>query len=183
MKRELNKLKTKGKGIGLLNTFPNFIKYALLILIGLILLYFIPIQVLSAEDFKTAEYLKSWKISESDSFTILYTHSVELCPVSETYRIEGKDIILKETYFESFGAGLPSTTTYKFEITDTGYRIYEINETMNDLVYRTGSERADHSLIYKNKNYRFLEFSKPRTGVKFEIKKISLLKYIVREVI
>lgn len=183
MKWELNKIQTKGKGIELLNTFPNALKYILLLIIGLLLLYFIPINVLLAEDFKTDEYLKSWHINEGDNFTVLYTHSVELCPVSETYTIEGRDIILKESYFESFGAGLPSTTTYKFEITDTGYRIYEINEIMNDLVYRTGAERADHSLVYKDKSYRFLEFSKPRTGVKFQIKKISLLKYIAKEVI
>lgn len=184
MKWELNNIKTKRKGIELLNTFPNVFKCALFLLIGLlIILYFIPIKVLSAEDFRTHKYLKSWAVNEGDNFSVLYTHSVELCPVSETYKIKDRDIVLEETYFESFGAGLPSTTTHKFEITETGYRIYEINETMYDLVYRTGAERANHSLIYKDKSYRFLDFSKPRTGVELQIKKISLLKYIAKEVI
>jgi hypothetical protein len=184
MKRVLNKMYSKRKGIGhIFNTFPNYIKLISLILIVILLISFIPIKVLLATDFKTNKYIKSWKIGKGESFTIEYTHSVELTPVSETYIIEDNKIILTESYFKSYGAGLPSTTPYKFEITDKGFRIYEINEVMEDIVYRTGAERANHRLILREKEYPFLGFTKPRSGVKFSVKNINILTYIAKEVI
>lgn len=183
MKWELSKENLWEKGIDLFNTFPKVLKI-IIPLLGLIilLLFLIPINVLLASDFRTDEYLKSWKIKDGESFTVLYTHSVELCPVSETYLINEDEIILSETYFESYGAGLPSTTSYKFEITNTGFRIYEINEVMEDLVYRTGAVRANHALQLRNRYFNFLDFSKPREGVRFEIGKFSALEYFIKEV-
>ena len=53
---------------------------------------------------------------------------------------------------------------------------------MTNLIYRTG-ERANHRLILGNNEYRFLDFSKPRSGIKFSIKKLPLGIYIVKECI
>lgn len=180
MRRVLSKKERGREGIDFINTFPSFLKFMLFISLIILVANFIPIKVLLAKDFRTNEYLNSWPITDGDSFSVLYTHSVQLCPVSETYIIRDENIILTETYFESFGAGLPSSTPYKFEITSTGYRIYEINELMNKLVYRTGAVRANHVLAINNKEYAFLEFSKPRTGVEFEIKNLTALSYLVR---
>ena len=186
MKWELSKKHKDREGIDFFNTFPHFVKIGfILILLISLLLNFIPVKVLLAIDFRTNEYLKSWPITDGDSFSVLYTHSVQLCPVSETYIIRDENIILTETYFESFGAGLPSSTpeSYKFEITSTGYRISEINQLMSNLVYRTGAVRANHVLELNGKEYVFLEFSKPRTGVEFQIKDLSLISYLAKEVL
>ena len=180
MRWVLSKKERGREGIDFINTFPNLFKFILLISLIILLTNFIPVKVLLAKDFRTNEYLDAWPITDGDSFTVLYTHSVQLCPVSETYIIREENIILTETYFESFGAGLPSSTPYKFETTSTGFRIYEINELMNKLVYRTGAVRANHVLEVNNKEYKFLEFSKPRTGVEFQIKNLSALSYLAR---
>ena len=184
MKRELSN-KDKGyEGIGLFNTFSRLFKIILIFFVAIILLlYFIPVNVLMASNFKSDKYLKTWLIKGGQSFTVLYTHSVELCPVTETYIIENEDIILTETYFESYGAGLPATTPYKFEKTDRGFRIYDINKLIEDLVYRTGGVIANHSISFKNNEYKFLDFSSPREGVRLKIKKIPYLQYIMREVL
>lgn len=134
-------------------------------------------------DYKTNKYIKSWKINNGESFTIEYTHSVQLTPVSETYTIDGGKIILVESYFKSYGAGLPATTPYKFQITDKGFRIYEINEIIEYLIYRTGAEIANHKLILRDFEYDFLDFSEPRSGVEFKVKKVGILSYIVKEVL
>ena len=181
MKKVLSK-DSNGKGIAKSNALPK--KFYILILILsviFIFLYLYRISVLEARDFSTHRYLKSWIMKDDETFTISYTHSVELCPVTETYLIKDREIILTETYFESFGAGLPATTPYTFEMKNNGFRIYNINEVMDNLIYRTGAERANHKLIYKNKTYKFLDFSEPRTGVKFQISGISLLAYIIKE--
>ncbi len=52
---------------------------------------------------------------------------------------------------------------------------------MDNLIYRTGAVRANHRLILKDKEYDFLNFSKPREGVRFEIRKLSRLKYFIKE--
>ncbi|WFA08388.1 DUF1850 domain-containing protein [Tissierella sp. Yu-01] len=182
MNRVLSKNIKRGEGIVLFNTFPYIIKILLLLLlISFISLNFIPIKVLLASDFRTGEYLSSWRISEGENFTVVYTHSVELTEVSEIYVIENGKIKLTDTYFKSYGAGLPANTPYKFEITNDGFRIYDINQVLESLVYRTGAVRANHSLLINGEKHMFLDFSQPREGVKLECDNISAFKYITRE--
>ena len=181
MKWVLNKEEFSREGVELINTFPTVKRILLCLLLFIFILSFIPLKVLIAYDFRTNEYLKSWRISEEQTFTVVYTHSVQLTPVSEIYLIKDNKIVLIETYFHSYGAGLPSTTPYKFEITDNGFRIYDINEIMNNLIYRTGAVRANHKLLINGKEYKFLDFSEPREGVKLGIKNIAVFKYIIKE--
>jgi len=142
-----------------------------------------PMRVLLASNYKTGEYLKSWPIKQGEEFDVEYTHSVQLTPVIEVYAINEIDnIVLKESYFYSYGAGLPATTPYEFEITEKGFRIYNINQIMNNLVYRTGAVKANHKINIRNKTELFLDFSEPREGIKFTVQKISLLSYLMKEV-
>lgn len=181
MKKVLSKINTNSEGIELFNTFTIVSLILSLMVMIIILLYFIPVDLLVASDFRTNDYLKSWRVDEGANFTVVYTHSVELTPVSETYTIQDEEIILTETYFKSYGAGLPASTPYKFEITDEGFRIYEINKVIDDLTYRTGAVRANHTLIINDDIYDFLDFSEPREGVKFEVRRLSVLHYFIRE--
>lgn len=180
MKKESSNKKL-GKGAEVkFSTFPNYI-LILIIVISMGIMALIPTKVLLACDYRTGEYYKSWRIKEGENFTVEYIHSVQLTPVTETYKIDGYNIILEETTFKSYGAGLPATTPYKFEITGNGFRIYDINELMEYLVYRTGAERANHKLIFKNKDYEFLSFSEPRAGVQFKIINMKIFSNILRE--
>lgn len=181
MSKGLSKINNNSEGIEQFNTFTIVRLILSLIFMVIILLYFIPVDLLVASDFRTNDYLKSWRLDEGESFTVVYTHSVELTPVWETYTIQDGEIILTETYFKSYGAGLPASTPYKFEITEEGFRIYEINKVIDDLTYRTGAVRANHTLIINDLIYDFLDFSAPREGVKFEIKRLSVLQYFIRE--
>ncbi len=156
MNKESSKISLIGKGIeGIFSTFPpNYFRIFIIIIVLIAILFLLPVKVLIASNYKTDEYIKSWKVRDGDSFTVEYTHSVQLTTVTETYIIDGENIILLESYFHSLGgAGLPATTPYKFEITEKGFRIYDINENMEYLVYRTGAERANHKLILKKIKY------------------------------
>lgn len=182
MKKALSKIYVMVKGIGVkFNALTIYSKIILFVLVCFSLLWFIPIKVLLATNFRTNDYIKSWRIKDGESFIVEYTHSVQLTPVSELYTIDKNNIILSESYFQSYGAGLPSTTPYSFEITEKGFRIYEINEIMEYLIYRTGAERANHRLILRDKEYTFLEFTEPRVGVEFNIQNMSIIRYIARE--
>ena len=180
-KWELNKSKDIDKGIESNFNTLSMKKIFIIGVILLIVLSLIPVKVLLAKDFKTGEYIKSWKIKDKDTFLVEHTHSVQLTTVSEKYLIDKEDIILMESIFHSFGAGLPATTPYNFELTDGGFRIYDINQKMEALVYRAGAERANHRLIYNGLQYNFLDFTEPRTGVRFTIGRIPNILFIIRE--
>ena len=178
MKREL--VNKKIKGIDSFNTFPTFLKLILIILLIIIILFLIPVTTLTARDYDNDVLLRAWRIQ--DSFTVSYIHSVELTEVLEIYSIEDEEIVLTETYFKSFGAGLPATTPYDFEIRSDGFRIFNINETIETLIYRTGAVRANHKLIIEDKEYNFLDFSVGQTAVHFQVENITFLNYIIKEV-
>jgi len=154
-----------------------FLKAIISFILILMLIY--PLNVLVASDYKSGEILKIWILTE-DNFKISYIHSVELTEVEEYYEIKGKYIILKETTFRSYGAGLPSTTEYDFEQTKDGFRIYNIDKKLEELVYRTGAVRANHKLIINNKQYYFLDFSDPMEAIKFSPDRVSFLRYLTR---
>lgn len=171
------------KGIEFLfNTLSINIRRILVIGIILIIIpLLIPTRVLLATDFDTGDYIKAWKVSEGDSFIIQYTHSVQLTDVSEKYLVSGRDIILIEAEFSSFGAGLPATTPYKFSLEEGGFRIYDINQKMENLIYRTGAVRANHRLILEDRQYMFLDFTEPRDGIKFTIDRMPFIFFAIRE--
>lgn len=180
-KRESNRLKIIDKGIEFKFNTLSIKRLFLFGIIIVVLLSFIPIKVLLASDYKTNEYIKSWRIDEEDSFYVEHIHSVELSTVSEMYLINGQDIILMESIFHSFGAGLPATTPYKFELLEDGFRIYDINRKMEYLVYRAGAVRANHKILINGKKYDFLDFTSPTTGVKFSVDKIPYVLFKIRE--
>lgn len=183
MSKVLNKInKQYAKGTDSISTFPLLkIVVVLLIFIIFLLISFHPVQVLYARDMQTKDLLKTWLISKEMSFSVKYIHSVERTPVWETYSLNQDEIILEETIFQSFGAGLPATSPYDFDIVEEGFRLYNINQKMTNLVYRTGAVRANHELLIGDKSYPFLEFSEPREGVKFETQNMAYISYLARE--
>ncbi len=170
------------KGTGGSSTFPLFFKIiAAVAIIAFTLSNIYKIDTLFVSDMRTSEYVKAWRAKEGSEFTIKYTHSVELTPVWEVYEIREGKIILKETVFQSFGAGLPSTSPYEFDIVDDGFRLSDINLEMTDLIYRVGKVRANHQIIIGGNEYPFLDFAKPEEGLKFETKQMSYFEFITKE--
>ena len=162
--------------------YKKNISIAIIVLI--VILMALPIYHLTATDFYSSEALSKWRVSKVDSFTIRFTHSVMLTPVFETYRInEQLEFILTETVFYSYGAGLPENTIYDFEMIEKGFRIYNINQKIDPLVYRTGASIANHTLIINNIEIPFLAFSKPQTAVEFKTKSRPLIVFLYEEVL
>ncbi|MDR7869779.1 MAG: DUF1850 domain-containing protein [Tissierellaceae bacterium] len=180
-KQVLNNSNDIDKGIEVKFNTLSIKKISIFLLLLVIFLTFIPVKVLLATNYKTNYYIKSWRIKDNDTFLIEHTHSVQLTTVSEKYLVSGQDIILIESIFHSFGAGLPATTPYKFELVNGGFRIYDINEKMENLVYRAGAVKANHRLIYNDKQYDFLNFTEPRTGVKFIVDRMPYILFKIRE--
>ncbi len=171
------------KGTDGISTFPlSKFKVLLLITIILTIISIYPVQVLYARDMVSEEGLKSWLILKDRTFSVKYIHSVERTPVWEIYSLNQDEIILEETIFQSYGAGLPASSPYDFDIVEDGFRLYNIKLKMTNLVYRTGAVRAKHELLIGDKSYPFLDFSEPTQGVKFETLNMAFISYLARRV-
>lgn len=151
-----------------------------LVLLGLVLVYLLyPVDLLEARDFDNLERLKIFRPRDK-TFTIAYTHSVMLSQVTETYEIKNGDIVLLESTFRDYGAGLPSSTPYDFEIDeDKNFRIFNIKQVLNPLVYRTGATRANHRILVNEKEIDFRSFSEKREAVEFRALRKCRIYYIL----
>ena len=160
MKMEFNKIDFSGKIF-----FP-------LIFLVLVITIILPKDYLVLRSLETGEVLFFDKIKGKTEFKISYTHSIEKTEVSQCYSIENKKIILKEERYKSLGAGLAANTPYSFKKDEDGFLIYDINEEINPLIYRTGRV-ANHILYIDGEKYLFRDFSSGGEGVTFNIEKHS----------
>jgi len=69
-----------------------------------------PIRCLLLIDFHEQTLLGALPFSRGDRFTVAWVHSVERTPWRETYALgPAGELMLSETAFRSFGAGVPAT--------------------------------------------------------------------------
>jgi len=93
-------------------------------------------------------------------FSLKYVHSVEKTPVIENFHIrEDGKLILKSTYYRSYGVGLPSLPGEgKLTISADGwFRLEGLHREFQDIRVRVGPE-AKLVLEYEKKEYPLFEW-------------------------
>ncbi|SMP44854.1 DUF1850 domain-containing protein [Anoxynatronum buryatiense] len=143
-----------------------------------------PVYYLQMAHNETNQSLKRISMSPNASFTVEYTHSVMKTPVYEQYRVlPDLRLLLTETRFTAYGAGHPEQGDHDFELTDKGFRIYNINEPFAFVVYRTAPEEtgAAVTLTYEEQVIPFLSISLERTPVRLSMKRDPWWLYRIRE--
>ena len=98
---------------------------------------------------------------------------------SEWYRTDKGKLILMEQRYHSQGAGLPSTTDYKFKYENNIFTLYDINKPFDEITYRTGAVIANHRLSIAGKEKPFLSFSDPREALSFKVEQTSIIKLLI----
>lgn len=152
---------------------------SILISIFVLIFYFTKsILVLEASSYPSQEILQYFKLNEGSKIGIIYKHSVEKTETSEWYEIKDKNLVLMEQRYQSQGAGLPANSIYKFEKYENGYRLYDIDLEMDDVIYRTGQVIASHEMDLNDKKIKFTEFSNPGEAVLFRLKNITNFEFI-----
>lgn len=158
-------------------------KVLIFAIIIIVVISFIPIQRLYLIENKSGKTIKSFPVKNGEEFTVYFIHSVEKTPWYEIYYIKNdNEIYLKETRFYSYGAGLPSTTNFGFSFDNGSMKIENYNMKMENLIYKIGAVIADHVIIIRGEKYHLNEITKPSTSVLFQVDKISLFKFLIREV-
>ncbi|HHT51525.1 MAG TPA: DUF1850 domain-containing protein [Eubacteriaceae bacterium] len=157
--------------------------HVFVIIIFVFFILFVPIQRLYLIEYKSGKILKSFPIKNGEEFTVYFIHSLEKTPWHEIYYVQNDDeIYLKETKFYSFGAGLPSNTNFDFSFDNGSMKIKNYNIEMKNLIYKVRDIIAGHVLLTRGEKYHLNKIAKPSTSVLFQVDKISLFKFFIREV-
>jgi hypothetical protein len=158
----------------------QIIPYLLVFFTILIVLAFIPFQraIVFQPNHSQAE-LAYIPIKEETLFQIKYTHSIHLSDVIESFTITPDHLIqLYELMYEDFAIGMPANAEEgeTFEQKDGAYYIKNMKRNFLFFHLRIGQVRANHTVIYKNREYPLSRSIKPGTSVKVEIRKLNFLR-------
>ncbi|MGE5652962.1 MAG: DUF1850 domain-containing protein [Bacillota bacterium] len=151
--------------------------------LALILLMNIPfIQSLEISDRKSGQILAVAPVHTGEQFTISFTHSIAKTPVDEVFVVgPGREIIVTETIYESFGAGLPFDTEGEQQqlITANGkYRLTNLDRHLPEFLQAVGTV-ANHQLIINGKQIPFTQFAQPGESVRIRVRMQSPLTYLL----
>ena len=152
--------------------------------------FFLPaVRVLSISGRKNPEQVFYSAAACKEGFIISYTHSVNKGRVHDYYRaLPDGTLELYQTQFVSYGAGIPEpeeTPGAVFTVTNDGYFISNLERKLPRLVMAVGIV-ANHSIaagseMRTEKECFFTDFFVPQASIILEIKRISLIKYILHK--
>jgi len=125
----------------------------------------------------TGEVLVYIPLGDHPEFKIKYTHSIHLSDVIESYQINNNGEIKQfELEFSDFSIGMPENASKGevFEQKNGKYYIKNMNRIFPYFDLRTGKVRANHTVIYGNKEYPLNEYIQPGTWVRIKVTKMNL---------
>lgn len=101
-------------------------------------------------DFQTENEIIRLPIEYGQTITLGYIHSVDRSPVYEVFRIDKeKGLVLEETYFRVFGAGMGHWSGHgALEQDGEWTRIRKINRPIGAFFLRIGPIEVAHTIIY-----------------------------------
>ena len=118
----------------------------------------------------------------NQGFVISYTHSVNKGRVYDYYRcLNSGRLELYSTHFVSYGAGIPEpyeTAEAKFTVKDDGYIIEDLHRVLPCLFMAVGLV-AEHSFSAGGNEVFLKDFFNPQTSIVFEVKRVSILDYLI----
>ena len=162
-------------------TLKNRIFYFVIVAVAVFFAYVCrPVVVVFLYDETGAEKYR-FTLAPGECFTVSFLHSWARSPVSEIFLVDKENnIVLKETVYEDFGAGLPHEPEGPLSsMAIEGGKIYirDINRIIPDLQIRTGKFVAGHMLLYRDERIAFSDVVAPGNVVIFKVK--SLKRYLL----
>jgi hypothetical protein len=134
--------------------------------------FFIRFPVISFE-FKEGTYY-----TKNQQFDLIWIHSVEKEEWIEMYQVHGNQLILEETKFKTFGAGVPSDA--KEVALEDGYVVMTIDQPYDELNL-TISENVSSMIKIANKEFKLYEYGQSYDTVQITAAKINLWEYLKGE--
>ena len=143
-------------------------------------LFFLPfIKALEISDYKTQQKLLLVFMRPGEEFTISFIHSVNRRPVYDTLRVEGDHLVIMRSRFDSFGAGMPESSTGEgtLAVAKDGWLEWTVNRAVPDITVRVGWT-AEHMLHIRDRKIRLTELAEPGSALTMRVRNISLRDYL-----
>lgn len=135
----------------------------------ILLLFFIRVPVFAFEFQDKTYYLKS------DFFELSWIHSVEKEEWIETYKRKDNQLLLTETRFKTFGAGVPSQSN-NVSI-ENGYVKMQINQPFKELNL-TVSSNVKTTIIVEQEEIPLYQYTEDYSMVHIFIEKIPIWRLV-----
>ena len=127
---------------------------------------------------KSGDIVLEVPVREREEFTITFIHSVNRRPVIDYYRIEGSEMVVFKSRYDSFGAGMPEASIDGMELKSEVNGMLElsnINRRLDKVIVFVGTI-AQHSLQIKQDDIPLSNLAPPGQPLEFKIAQISYLQ-------
>jgi hypothetical protein len=158
---------------GLKRIIPGAIAGA--VVLGMALFFLVPSQiVLLVGTSKPAATVLCARMADGEEWTISYIHSVNRRPVYDDLKVEGQNIRIIRSRFDTFGAGIPETSTpeHPLRFGPDGRLEYTVNRLVPDIAIFVGRV-ARHVLHLKGREIPFDSLAQPGTALHFSVGRLS----------
>lgn len=160
--------------------FPKFIMYLVFFLILLTIFAAIPLQesLVFQPPHSTAK-IAYIPVKDNIHFKIKYTHSIHLTDVVESYKMTSDHKIQQyELEYQDFAIGMPANAGEgeRFMRKNGKYYIGNMKRIFPFFNLRIGQVRANHRVIFDQREYPLSRYIKPGTTVKVEFRKLSIFQ-------
>ena len=141
---------------------------------GLLLWPFI--SLLEIVDASSGRVVFCNRVKPGEEFVLSFVHSVNRRPVYDTLRTEADRLVIVKSRFDSFGAGMPESSTSEGTLTVArdGWLEWAVNRPVPDVTVRVGRV-AEHTLHLKGREIRLSDLSEPGSALTMRVRKARLL--------
>ena len=140
----------------------------ILVIVAAFFLFYPLYPVLRVASVKKAKLLFCARMAEDEEFVLSFIHSVNKRPVFDTLRIEGNQLLIVKSRFDSFGAGMPEGS----QMGQDGWLEWVVNRPVPEVTLFVGWV-ANHSLRLKGREISLSDLAEPGTLLSLRAGKAS----------
>jgi hypothetical protein len=113
-------------------------------------------------------------MARGEEFVLSFVHSVNKRPVYETFRVEDDHLVIVASRFESFGAGMPESSTEEgtIQVDRDGWLLWTVNRPVPEVKVFVGWV-AHHTLHLKGHRFLLTDWVDPGTALSLRVRKAS----------
>jgi len=116
------------------------------------------------------------RVKPGEEFVLSFVHSVNRRPVYDTLRTEADRLVIVKSRFDSFGAGMPESSTSEGTLTVArdGWLEWAVNRPVADVTVRVGRV-AEHKLHFRGREIRLSDLSEPGGALTMRVRRARML--------
>ncbi|MBP1714942.1 MAG: hypothetical protein H6Q42_3145 [Deltaproteobacteria bacterium] len=113
-------------------------------------------------------------VTDGEEFLLSFIHSVNKRPVYETLRVAGNHLLIVKSRYDSFGAGMPETSTQEgsLKVDSNSWLEWTVNREVPEVSLFIGWV-SHQTLRLKGREVALTELAKPGTSLSIQTRRVS----------